>query len=394
MQLKDLEIKNLKPPEKPKKLSDGGGLYLYLAPNGLKSFRFDYRFQGKRRTLTIGTYPEISLKEAREKLIDSKRNLREGIDPGLQKKIQHFPENPEKQDTFESVAREWFERKKVGKKENYTSRIMGRLEKDLFPFLAVRPVDEINAPELLAVLRKMESRGVSDTAHRCLQYSSQIFRYAISTGRVSHDVTADLKGALTPAVHSHFSSLTDPKKVGELLRAIDSYTGNPIVRLALKMAPYVFVRPGELRHAEWAEIDLESATWKIPANKMKMKQVHLVPLATQVIGILKELHCYTGTCSYLFPSMRTNVRPISDVTLLAGLRRLGFSKDEMTVHGFRSIASTLLNEQGYNRDWIERQLAHSDRSIRASYNYADYLPNRRIMMQEWADYLDKLVIKK
>jgi integrase len=176
--------------------------------------------------------------------------------------------------------------------------------------------------------------------------------------------------------------------------AIDSYTGNPIVRLALKMAPYVFVRPGELRYAEWAEIDLESATWKIPAEKMKMKQVHMVPLAAQVIDILKELLCYTGTGSYLFPSMRTNVRPISDVTLLGGLRRLGFSKEEMTVHGFRSIASTLLNEQGYNRDWIERQLAHSDHSIRASYNYADYLANRRIMMQEWADYLDKLIVKK
>jgi integrase len=390
MALKDLEIKHLKAPLKPKKLYDGGGLFLYLAPNGLKSWRYEYAFQGRRSTLTFGLYPEVSLKEAREKLVEAKKLLREGNDPGLQKKAVQEYAVTEKQGTFESVAREWFTNKKSSLKESYTSRIMGRVENELLPFLADRPIAEISAPELLEVLRKVESRGAVETAHRCLQYASQIFRYAIATGQASHDIAADLQGALQIATHSHFSSLTDPKKIGELLRAIDSYTGNPVVRLALKMAPYVFVRPGELRHAEWAEIDFETATWKIPAEKMKMKQVHIVPLAIQVATILEELKHYTGKGKYLFSSMRTNSRPISDMTLLAGLRRLGFSKEEMTVHGFRSIASTLLNEKGYNRDWIERQLAHSEHSVRAAYNYADYLPDRRRMMQEWADYLDSL----
>jgi integrase len=391
MPLTDKEIRNLKPPMKPKKRKDGGGLYLYLTPNGLKSWRHDYAFQGKRNTLTFGTYPDVSLKVAREKLVDAKRLLRQGINPGLQKKAALTSQEAEKQDTFEAVSREWFETKKNGLKESYSSRIIGRIEHDLLPFLADRPISEITAPELLGVLRKIEARDAVVTAHRCLQYSGQIFRYAIATGRgVTHDISADLRGTLKSAVHSHFSSLTEPKKIGELLRTIDSYTGNPVVTLALKMAPYVFVRPGELRQAEWTEIDLGSATWKIPAEKMKMKQAHFVPLATQVIAILEELRHYTGSGRYLFSSMRTNDRPISDMTLLAGLRRLGFSKEEMTIHGFRSIASTLLNERGYNRDWIERQLAHSEHGVRAVYNYADYLPNRRIMMQEWADYLDSL----
>jgi integrase len=237
----------------------------------------------------------------------------------------------------------------------------------------------------------MESRGVAETAHRCLQYCVQIFRYAIATGRATHDECADLKGALQPSKRSHFSSLKTAGAVGELLRAIDVYNGNLIVKSALRIAPYVFVRPGELRHAEWDEIDLEKAAWRIPAEKMKMKQIHIVPLSRQVIEILKELKHYTGHGRYLFQSMRSCDRPISDVTLLAGLRRLGYSKEEMTVHGFRSIASTMLNEQGFNRDWIERQLAHSERdSIRAIYNYAEYLPERKKMMQQWADYLDIL----
>ncbi|MDR1080292.1 MAG: tyrosine-type recombinase/integrase [Deltaproteobacteria bacterium] len=391
MALKDLEIKNLKPPEKAQKLYDGGGLFLFLATNGLKSWRYEYAFQGRRSTLTFGTYPDLSLKEARERLVDAKKLLRQRTAPALRGKAARQSGETAGPETFGTVALEWFERKKPGKKESYTSKILGRLEKELLPFLRDRPIADIKPPELLEALRRIESRGAVDTAHRCLQYSGQIFRYAVSTGRVPHDISADLKGALSPAVHSHFSSLTEPKQIGELLRAIDAYTGNPIVKLALRMAPYVFVRPGELRHAEWAEIDLEAATWKIPAEKMKMKQVHIVPLSTQVIGVLGELRPYTGKGRYLFPSMRTGDRPISDMTLLAGLRRLGFSREEMTVHGFRSIASTLLNEQGYNRDWIERQLAHSERGIRAAYNYADFLPNRRTMMQEWADYLDTLL---
>jgi integrase len=293
-----------------------------------------------------------------------------------------------------TLSRLWSENglkiRRLGRKRVTPPAYWGALKKDLLPFLAERPVPEITAPELLEVLRKMEARGAVETAHRCLQYCGQVFRYAIATGRIKHDITADLKGALKPATHFHFSSITDPKKLSGLLRIIDSYTGNPFVTLALKIAPYVFVRSGELRNAEWAEIDFETATWKIPAEKIKMNQTHIVPLAKQVMAILGELKHYTGAGRYLFPSMRTSSKPISDVTLLAGLRRLDFSKEEMTVHGFRFIASTLLNEQGYNRDWIERQLAHSEHSVRAAYNYADYLPDRRRMIQEWADYLDKL----
>jgi integrase len=339
----------------------------------------------------MGTYPLVSLKEAREKLFYAKKSIQEGIDPGLQKKSVKEAERAKNENSFEVVAREWYEGKKVGKKESYTGRLWGRVEKEVIPFLGNRTISEITAPELLDVLRKVESRGAVDTAHRCLQYCGQIFRYAIATGRASHDIASDLRGALKPAIHSHLSSLTEAKAVGELLRAIDGYSGNLIVKSALQLAPYVFVRPGELRHAEWAEIDFEKDEWRIPAGKMKMKQIHIVPLSRQAKEILTELHPYTGFGRLVFPSMRTKDRPISDMTLLAGLRRLGFTREEMTVHGFRSIASTMLNELGYNRDWIERQLAHGERnSVRAAYNYAEYLPERRKMMQEWADYLDSL----
>ncbi|MDR1578457.1 MAG: tyrosine-type recombinase/integrase [Deltaproteobacteria bacterium] len=389
--LNDTFLKNLKPPVSPKKYKYFDGLYLYSAPTGLKSGRFNHRFDGQQQTLTFGTYPLVSLKEARDKLVEAKRSLKAGFNPTLKIKSLKEAERPVILNSFEIVAREWFENKKTILKNNYTSRIIGRLEKDLFPFLAERPINEISAPELLGTLRKIETRGAVDTAHRCLQYCGQIFRYAIATGRATHDLSADLRGALKPARHSHFSSLKEPMAVAGLLRAIDGYSGHSIVKIALQIAPYVFVRPGELRHAEWKEVNLEAAEWQIPAEKMKMKQLHIVPLAKQVLDKINELRYYTGKGRYLFPSMRSDDRPISDMTLLAGLRRLDFSKEEMTVHGFRSIASTLLNEQGYNRDWIERQLAHGERnSIRAAYNYAEYLPERRKMMQEWADYLDMI----
>jgi integrase len=393
MPLTDVFLRNLKPPTKPTKYRDGGGMYLYATPTGLKSWRLNYRYQGKYLTMTFGQYPRVSLKEARDKLYEAKKVLDAGLDPAQEKKVVKEAEILASQNSFEVVAREWFENKKNILNDSYSSRILGRLENDLFPFLASRPISEISAPELLAVLRKMEARGAVHTAHRCLQYCGQIFRYAIATGMLTHDLSADLRGALKPAASSHFSSLKDPEAIGQLLRSIDAYAGNgPIVKAALKMAPYVFVRPGELRHAEWKELNLEAAEWRIPAEKMKMKQVHIVPLSRQVLEIVKDLIPYTGQSRYLFPSFRVgDNRPISDVTLLAGLRRLGVSKEEMTVHGFRSIASTILNELGYNRDWIERQLAHEERnSVRAAYNYADYLKERKVMMQEWADYLDNL----
>jgi integrase len=252
-------------------------------------------------------------------------------------------------------------------------------------------IQEINSPLLLDALRRIESRNAPNAARKMRQTCGQIFRYAIATGRALYDPAAGLKDALSPRQVRNFASITDPKAIGALLRDIDAYTGNLIVRAALRMAPYVFVRPGELRRAEWSEFDLDAAEWRIPAAKMKMRVLHIVPLARQVMALLHDLHQYTGHTAYLFPSMRANVAPISDMTLLAGLRRLGYTKEEMTVHGFRSMASTLLNEQGYNRDWIERQLAHGERnSVRAAYNYAEYLPERRRMMSRWADYLDIL----
>jgi hypothetical protein len=277
MPLTDVFLRNLKPADKRKNYKDSGGLYLYATTSGLKSWRFNYRFQGKQLTLTFGTYPLISLKEARDKLVDAKRTLKAGIDPGQQKKSIQEAVRAESVNSFEVVAREWFARKQIGKDERYTFRIWARLEKDFLPFLASRPINEITSQDVLEVLRKIEARGAVDTSHRCLQYCGQIFRDAVSTGRVSHDVCADLRDALSPAVHEHRACLTDPSDVGGLLRAIDDYSGNVIVMSALKMAPYVFVRPGELRHAEWPEVDLDKTEWRIPAEKMKMKQIHIVP---------------------------------------------------------------------------------------------------------------------
>jgi integrase len=389
--LTDIQVKNLKARAKPKKFPDGNGLYLYLSTTGTKSWRLDYSFQSKRKTLTLGVYPDLSLRDARESVIEAKKTLRAGIDPGSKKKLLMENDGYKASYSFKEVALEWFKLKKADKNEAYTTRILGRIKKDIFPFLANSAINKISALDLLVILRRIESRGAIVTAQRCLQYCGQIFRYAIATGRASHDISADLKGALQTAQHTHFSSVKTSEALGELLRSIDSYTGNVIVKAALQMAPYVFVRPGELRHAEWAEISLDKGEWRIPEEKMKMKQTHIVPLAPQVVEILKELKYYTGHHRFLFPSMRGEDRPISDMTLLSALRRLGYSREEMTVHGFRSIASTLLNEQGYNRDWIERQLAHGERnSIRGAYNYAEYLPQRRTMMCEWANYLDSL----
>ncbi len=391
MKLTDTALRTIKPTGKPQKHSDGGGLYLYISPSGGKLWRMDYRFEGKRKTLSFGPYPTISLRDARKLRDEAKDKLIKGIDPSAQKKAAKAALRFETENGFEAVAREWFDKHKESWVEHHGKKIIARLEKDIFPLLGAKPIMSITAPELLEALRRIESRGAVDTAHRALQTCGQIFRYAIATGRAERDVAADLRDALATAKPVNFASITEPKAVGVLLREIDAYPGNLVVKAALQIAPYVFVRPGELRKAEWTEFDLEAAEWRIPAAKMKMKEVHIVPLARQVVNILKDLRQYTGHSRFLFPSMRANSAPISDVTLLAALRRMGYDKTEMTVHGFRSMASTLLNEMGYNRDWIERQLAHGERnSVRAAYNYAEYLPERRRMMQEWADYLDEL----
>lgn len=391
MKLTDTYLRTLKANGKVQKYSDGGGLYLHVSPTGGKLWRMGYRFEGKQKTLSFGKYPAVSLKDARNRRDEAKDLLAAGIDPGARKKAVKAAIKAETMNSFEVVAREWFERYKDSWVDHHGKKILARLENDIFPLIGGKAIGAVTAPELLEALRRIEARGAVETAHRALQNCGQIFRYAIATGRAERDTAADLRGALSPVKSTNFASITEPKDIGALLREIDAYPGNMIVRAALRMAPYVFVRPGELRRAEWAEFSLESAEWRIPAARMKMRETHIVPLARQMLTILEDLHRFTGHGRYLFPSMRANSAPISDVTLLAALRRMGYDKDVMTVHGFRSMASTLLNEQGYNRDWIERQLAHGERNtVRASYNYAQYLPERRRMMQEWADYLDGL----
>jgi integrase len=391
MKLTDTFLRALKTTGQVQKKSDGGGLYIHVSPTGGKLWRMAYSFDGKQKTLSFGAYPAVGLKDARQRREDAKEQLAAGIDPGAHKQAVKAAVRAEAANSFEVVAREWIGKYKDLWVPRHGHKILSRLERDIFPIIGGKAVGSVTAPELLAALRQIEARGAHDTALRTLQNCGQIFRYAIATGRAERDTAADLRGALTPVRHVSFATITEPKAIGALLREIDDYAGNLIVRAALRMAPYVFVRPGELRRAEWTEFDLAGAEWRVPAGRMKMRQVHIVPLARQVISILDDLRQYTGAGRFLFPSMRANTAPISDMTLLAGLRRLGYGKEDMTVHGFRSMASTLLNEQGYNRDWIERQLAHGERnSVRAAYNYAEYLPERRRMMIEWADYLDGL----
>jgi len=391
MKLTDTFLRSLRPADKVQKYADGGGLYIHVVPTGGKLWRMAYRFEGRQKTLSFGAYPAISLKEARNRREEAKEQIAHGIDPGIHKKAVKDAERAVNESSYEIIAREWFAKFSSSWAESHKAKIMARQENDIFPHLGGKPINQITAPELLAVLRIIEERGALDSAHRALQDCGRIFRYAVATGRGERDPAADLKGAIPPAKESNFASIKDPDAIGYLLRDIDAYQGNIIVRAALRLAPYVFVRPGELRRAEWKEFDLDAVEWRIPPEKMKMRQLHIVPLSRQVITTLNELMPYTGHGRFLFPSPRAKSAPISDMALLAAIRRLGYGKEQMTVHGFRSMASTLLNEQGYNKDWIERQLAHGERnSIRAAYNYAEYLPERRRMMQEWADYLDSL----
>jgi integrase len=391
MALTATSIKNTRAIEKPLKLFDGGGLYLLVNPNGSRWWRFKYRYLGKEKLLSFGTYPDVSLKDARDRRDDARKQLAADIDPGEHRKARKTALTVSLQNSFEVVAREWFARYSPNWAAGHSDKIIRRLERDIFPWLGGRPIADIGAPELLAVLRRIESRGAIETAHRAQQNCSQVFRYAVATGRTQRDPTGDLRGALAPVKERHHASITDPKRVGELMRAIDGYRGSFITKCALRLAPLVFVRPGELRKAKWTEVDLDKAEWRIPAARMKAREQHIVPLSTQAVAILRELHGLTGAKDHVFPGARTNGRAMSENTVNAALRRLGYAKDEMTGHGFRSMASTLLNEQGWHRDAIERQLAHAERNnVRAAYNFAEHLPERRRMMQAWADYLDKL----
>lgn len=385
--LTDTKVRTIKPSGKPQKLFDGGGLFLLVSPAGGKLWRLKYRFGGIEKLLTIGTYPQTMLAEARQKRDVARALIEKGIDPGDTKKAQKAAETQETE-TFEVIAREWHDKFSSSWAHSHGSKIIRRLELYVFPWLGNRPIRLITAPEFLTVLRRIESKGTLETAHRTQQNCGQVFRYAVATGRAERDPTGDLRGAIPPASGKHFASITDPKEIGGLLRSIDAYIGSIVIRCALQLAPLVFVRPGELRHAEWSEMDLDAAEWRIPAQKMKSGVLHIVPLSRQALDVLREIKPLTGHGRYVFPSPRTDKRPMSSNAVLSALRRMGYTKDEMSGHGFRSMASTLLNEQGWNRDAIERQLAHAERnSVRAAYNYAEFLPERKRMMQAWADYL-------
>lgn len=391
MPLTDMKARNAKPSAKPYRLTDGLGMYLEVLPAGGKYWRLKYRFGGKEKRLALGVYPEVALAAARLGRDDARRLLRAGVDPAAARRVEKRAAIASATDSLEAVAREWFAKNEPTWVPSHSDRIIRRLEQDILPSLGSQPIAGIEAPDLLVALRRIEGRGAVETAHRVLQNCSQVFRYAIATGRARRDPAADLRGALAPTVERHHPTITEPKAVGQLMRAIAGYQGTPAVRCALRLAPLVFVRPGELRKAEWPEFDFEEATWRIPAARMKMREQHLVPLSAQAIAVLRELRPAAGGGQYVFSSLRTGKRPMSENTVNAALRRLGYSKEDMTGHGFRSMASTLLNEQGWNRDAIERQLAHAERdNIRGAYNFAEYLPERRKMMQAWADYLDTL----
>jgi integrase len=358
--------------------------------SGSKRWRFRYYENGKEAKLALGEYPHISLREARERRDELKRGKEHGLDP---QNVLHPPAAI----TFEMVALEWHEKKVTPKTKKYADKVLSILKRLVFPFVGARNIRELTAIELLEALRAIETKGLNDTASTALQICGQIYRYAVAAGCAEQDITLSLRGALAPVIVTHNASITDPVKVKELIRALSAFSGSEVVRNALWISIYTFQRPGEIRRMEWNEIDFEAREWRIPGLKMKMRRQHIVPMSRQVVEILRRLKPLTGYGRYVLPSIRsvTGDTPMSENTINAALRRLGFGKDEMSAHGFRSMASTLLHEQGWPSDSIERQLAHIEgNSVKAAYNYAEYLPQRREMMQHWADWLDGLVEKK
>lgn len=390
--LTDTAIRKAKAADKPQRLFDGGGLYLEVSPAGGKLWRLKYRISGKEKRLALGAYPDTGLADARDKRDAARKLLAAGVDPSEQRKAEKAAGVERAANSFEVVAREWHAKQSATWVDLHASRIMLRLENDVFPWLGSRPVADITAKELLATVNRIVDRGAVESAHRVLQNCGQVLRYAIATGRAERNPAADLRGALPPVRQTHHAAITDPNAIGALLRAIDVYQGSFVTKCALRLAPLVFVRPGELRQAEWAEFDLDKAEWNLPAEKMKMREPHLVPLAPQAVAILRELHALTGGGRYLFPSARSPKRPMSNNAVLSALRRMGYATDEMSGHGFRAMARTVLDEVLHFRpDYIEHQLAHAvkDPNGRA-YNRTAHLPERRKMMQGWADYLDTL----
>jgi len=396
MALTVVEIQNAKPKEKPYKLQDDKGMYLLVTASGSKLWRFDYRFAGKRKTLAIGSFPEISLSKARNKRDEARSQTAEDIDPTELKRKEKNRREALAENTFEAVARDWFDRHLSHKASTTKAKVTSRMERFVLPYLGKRSISEITAHEILKVVRRVENQGSLDTAHRVLQEIGQIIRYAIQTARAQFDPTPSLRGALQPIKQTHFASpADDPVKVGELLRMMDGFKGTPQVAAAIKILPMVFCRPGELRKMQWADINFETAEWRYVATKTKIN--HIVPLTTQVVNILKDLFPFTGheQGGYVFSGGRTSMRPMSDAAINAAYRRLGIdTRTELTGHGWRSVARTILHEVlGYEPDVIERQLAHAVKDANGTaYNRTQFLNERRKMMQVWADYLDKLKV--
>lgn len=390
MALSDLSIRNAKPSDKPYKLPDEKGLFLLIHPNGSKYWRQKYRFNGKEKLLAFGVYPDISLKDARARRDDARKLLANGIDPGEAKKAQKAAGMERAANSFEVVAREWFSKNRDTWAPSHADKIITRLERDVFPWLGSKATTDISAPDILAVLHRIEKRGTLDTAHRAKGNISQVMRYAIATGRAERDPCPDLRGALPPARETNFPSITDPVKVAELLRAMDAFSGTLVVKAALLLAPLLFVRPGELRQAEWKDFDLDKAEWRYYVTKTKSD--HSVPLATQAITILKDLHPLTGHGRYVFPG-RDPQKAMSEAAVNAALRRMGYdTKTEITGHGFRAMARTILAEELHQKpEVIEHQLAHKvPDALGTAYNRTKFLKERKVMMQLWADYLEKL----
>ncbi len=405
--LTDTAVKNAKPKEKPYKLMDRDGLYLFIKKTKKgagKYWRFDYRFNKKRKTLSIGKYPIITIVVARERLLEARRLLEQGIDPSIHKQMQRSQMESDYANTFEAIALEWYLKFKDTWSDNHSGRIISYLKKDVFPWIGSHPINDINPAEIISIIERVADRGAVDAARRVKGFIQQVFSYAVIKKKLPFNPakSIELSMVLPPRVKKHYATITDPIKVGELMRSIDDYNGSFIVRCALKLSPLVMLRPKELRQAEWSEIDFDTATWTIPAQRMKnlkhVKQAdlesdqHIIPLAKQAVTILQELYPLTGRWKYLFPSARGKSRCMSENAVRVALRTMGYTNDDITPHGFRAMASSMLNEMGkWNPDAIERQLSHKDKNvIRRSYNHAQHLKERREMLQFWADYLDEL----
>jgi integrase len=391
--LTDVQVKNAKPKDKPYKLADGGGLYLEVAPSGSKLWRMKFmQASGKESRLSFGSYPEVSLAQARSARGTARQLKAADIDPGQAKRDLKQARATAATYTFEVLARQWLSKTAADRADSTQEKNTSWLEKNIFPEIGAMPISTIKPRNVLTALQKIEARGAIESAHKIKQLCGQVFRFAVAAGLAERDVTADLRDALSAVPQAHYAAITEPKQVAELLRSIQAYNGHPYSTAALKLSPLIFQRPGEVRAMEWVELDLDAAEWRIPGHKMKMKNDHIVPLATQAVELLRAIRPMTGHGQFVFPSIRTGQRCMSENTINAALRSMGYSKEVMTAHGFRAMARTIMDEVlGERVDLIEHQLAHAvkDPNGRA-YNRTAHLPARRVMMQRWADYLDKL----